>query len=166
MARAQPLDAAAEICAGLHEVNRRLQALTPRILAKLDAPLLAGEWRVHDALCHLAADSNWVPHVLGRVEAARAGRGQELRAGFDLDAFNRRRIERRRLRQPRRVIDEALAGHAAAATAIAAIDAGTLAVVIADAPFGPPAPAVQVLRSCTWLHARDHLDDIEKALAV
>src|SRR3954453_20185191 len=87
-----------EVIAELQRVNARIEALTPAILARLDAPLPEGTWTVHDAVCHLAADGNAVPRFLSRVD--RIDRGLPLRPeGWTtaiMDAENEDNIAKRK----------------------------------------------------------------------
>jgi hypothetical protein len=153
-----------EIAARLREVNERLAELGPAILANLDAPLAEGEWTVHEALCHLAADSNWVPRILQRRDLALAGKPRHVRPDFDLDDYNRRQIAIRLVRPPEEVLAEAIRGHQAAGEALLQVDDESMRVEIPDEPFSPLTTVGELLRVAVWEHARDHLKEIEEAL--
>jgi len=146
-----------EIAAGLRQVSERLERLGPRILANLDRPLPTGTWTVHDALCHIAADSHAVEIWRQRVETGR-------RPGGDLsgDEYNEQQVSRRRPLPPEDVLAEIRAAFAADLQAIADMDAALLERPI---PYrGATAPAAEMLRFYTGPHNQGHLDDVEKAL--
>ena len=62
-----------EITTAIRDIDTRLAALRDRIIEGGDKPLLEGDWRVRDALSHLAARANGVDRVLQRLRAWEAG---------------------------------------------------------------------------------------------
>ena len=155
------MDPKDEIATGLRAVQERFERLAPRIVTKLDAPLPTGTWTVHDALCHVAADSDAVAAWRKRVEAL--SRGESARPpGFDIDAFNQERIDQRKGLPAAAVVDEVRGHFSADLAAIAVLDDELLAREIdyRDAK----APAARMLLFYTGAHNNGHLDEIERAL--
>ena len=62
-----------EVRSAIEAIDARVTALRARLEQHADTPLLEGEWRVRDALSHLAARANPVPNVLRRLTAHEAG---------------------------------------------------------------------------------------------
>ena len=59
-----------EVLQAIEDVDARVRALRARIEVNAEKLLLSGEWRVRDALSHLAARSNSVPNVVRRLVAS------------------------------------------------------------------------------------------------
>ena len=121
------MDTREEIAAGLREVQDRLERLAPRIVGKLDTPLLSGSWTVHDALCHIAADAEAVPSWLSRIDAMASGSSARP-PGFSIDAYNQERIAQRKGLPVAEVLDQIRARFSADLDAIGKLDDALLSL--------------------------------------
>ena len=151
-----------EIIAAIRDAEARLDRLEPVIREHLQQHLPTGTWTVHDAVCHLAADSNAVPRFLDRIEKQRTG--QPVRpAGFNMDAHNEANIARRRGLSLDEVLHEV---HAGFANDIAQVQALPSDLLASDVPNfrGELTPASDQIRFTAAGHPNLHLDDIEAAL--
>ena len=155
------MDTKEEIAAGLRAVQERFDRLAPLIGAKLSTPLPSGSWTVHDALCHVAADSDAVSAWRERVEALSSG-APGRSPGFNIDTFNQERIDQRKGLPAETVIDEVRQHFRADLEAIAKLDDELLAREIDYR--GSRVPAATMLRFYTGVHNTTHLDEIEQAL--
>jgi hypothetical protein len=153
----------AEITAGIRDVEDRLQRLLPGIRANLDQPLPEGTWTVHDALCHMAADTNAVPRWLARFEAIDSGRATRP-PGFSLDEFNQHNIDARKHKPVDDVVSEITNGLHADADAVSTMDESLLTRQIPNFR-GEITEASEMLNFTAVRHNHIHLDDIEKALS-
>src|SRR6266545_151299 len=114
-----------EIYEGVRGVEERLEQLLPAVRENLERPLLTGTWTVHDALCHLAADTNAVPRFLQRLE--RIDRGEPARpTGFNVHEHNEQQIALRRGKAIDEVVREIKDGFKADTAAFQAISDATL----------------------------------------
>ncbi len=158
-----------DVIAAIQAVEARIGQLTPEILAHADAGLPEGEWRVREALCHLAARSNSVPQVKGVVERARAFEGQR-EAGFwrsstsSIDEVNQKQIEDRRRLNPQELLDEIHEGHRAETAAVAAFAQQTLDMRIPKVTGQGDMSVADLLMAAGPGHDNMHLDQIEKAI--
>ena len=152
-----------DVIAAIEGVDRRLEALRPRILAAGDRRLLEGTWVVRDALSHLAARANGVDRVAQRVRAAQAG--TPMAPVATIDEINAGQVEERRGATVEGLLDEIRAGHAAAIAAIRRLDDATLAHPLTMANRPEPAAAVEMMLRGGPGHDGGHLDQIEAALA-
>ena len=144
-----------ELIQGFQGLDARLDALSDAIIANPEAPLPEGEWRVRDALSHLAASSNPVPRVL---ERAGGGEGGGM-PGNDEQVAERADVSAADL------IAEVKAGHEASIAALADADDAVFAVEI-PLGFRPGDIAVgDLLGMLVTSHESGHIDDIEAALA-
>ena len=82
-----------EIAAALRATDARIDELRDRILDRPEHPLIEGEWRVRDALSHLAARANPVPRVLARIERLDSGGPEAPR--INIDEINHGQVEER-----------------------------------------------------------------------
>jgi hypothetical protein len=155
-----------EIIAELQRVNQRIDALTPAILAHLDAPLPEGTWTVHDAVCHLAADGNAVPRFLHRVEVI--DQGLPLRPpGWTpavMDAENEENIARRKGLPVTDVLNEIRDAMNADIERVKGLDEALWSREMPNFR-GVVMPASDQLKNTTSGHPHAHIDDIEKALS-
>ena len=123
-----------------------------------DQPLLDGEWRVRDALSHLAARSNPVPNVLRRLTAHEAGVSVPRP---DIHEVNAGQVEERADRPIGEIIDEMQAGHRAAIAALPGAD--VLARMLPAFQGGEITVGETGVRSGPG-HENNHLDEVERAL--
>jgi hypothetical protein len=152
-----------EIIAAIREAEARLDRLEPAIKQRLAQPLPTGTWTVHDAVCHLAADSNAVPRFLDRIEKVRTG--QPTRPpGFNMDAHNEANIAQRRGLPLDDVLREV---HQGFDNDVAQVEALPADFLTSDVPNfrGELTPASDQIRFTAAGHPNLHLDDIEAALA-
>ena len=153
-----------EIYEGVRCVEERLERLLPGIGENLERPLLTGTWTIHDALCHLAADTNAVPRFLQRLE--RIDRGEAGRpAGFNFDEHNEQQIALRKSKPIDDVVGEIRKGFADDVRGVEFIPDVTLERQIPGF-CGDPTLASDSLSFTLVRHNHIHLDEIEKALQV
>jgi hypothetical protein len=151
-----------EIYEGVRGVEERLERLLPGIRENLERPLPTGTWTIHDALCHLAADTNAVARFLQRLE--RIDRGEPGRpAGFNIDEHNEQQIASRKSKAIDEVVREIQDGFKADIAAFEAISNATLERQIPGFG-GNPTLASDSLSFTLVRHNHIHLDDIEQAL--
>lgn len=152
-----------EIAAAFRTADEHLESLRPRLLAHAELPLLSGDWRVRDALSHIAARSNSVPIAqrwLDRVDATVPGDA----AIPDIHDMNAGQVATRTGRSIDELLDEAIAGHAAAVQHARALDDALLTRPIRihalniDTTFGG------FLVTAGPGHESHHLAEIEAAL--
>ncbi|HEX5369482.1 MAG TPA: hypothetical protein VFY10_08720 [Dehalococcoidia bacterium] len=151
-----------EITDGIRQVEERLQRLLPGIRSHLETPLPEGTWSVHDALCHLAADSNAVPRWLARIEALDAGRPARA-PGFNMDEHNQQNIDARKGKPIDEVVSEVTDGLHADAAVVGTMDEALLQRQIPNFR-GEMVEASEMLSFSAIRHNNIHLDDIEHAL--
>ena len=151
-----------EIAAALHASDARIDELRGRILDRPEHPLIEGEWRVRDALSHLAARANPVPRVLERIE--RLDRDGPEAPRINIDEINHGQVQERHGSSAVDLIAELKAGHASAIEDLQAIDDDTLAREI-PLGFRPGTTTVgEMLRMAGAGHEGSHLDAIDAAL--
>jgi hypothetical protein len=154
-----------EIIAELQRVNQRMDALTPKILARPEAPLPEGTWTVHDAVCHLAADGNAVPRFLTRIE--RIDAGLPLRPeGWTpamMDVENEDNIAKRKGLPITDVLKEIRDAMDADIERVKGLDEALWSREMPNFR-GVVMPASDQLKNTTSGHPHTHIDDIEKAL--
>jgi hypothetical protein len=150
-----------EIAEAFRANDARIDALRGRILDRPEHKLLEGEWRVRDALSHLAARANPVPRILERID--QGGDGAPPR--INIDEINHGQVEERRNDSAADLIAELKAGHAAAVEALTDVDDELLALEI-PLGFRPGTATVgEMLRMAGAGHEGTHLDQIEASLA-
>jgi len=152
-----------EVVAAIRAVDARLEGLKPRILAQGEASLKEGTWRVREALSHLAARSNGVGRVAGRVAAAQAGTPAAPPAS--IDEINADQVADRSSKSVAELLDEISAGHAAAIAAIGTLDQAVLDYPLALGIRPGEAPASDMMLRGGPGHDNNHLDQIEAALS-
>ena len=144
-----------ELIQGFEGLNARIDGLSEAIIANPEAALPEGEWRVRDALSHLAASSNPVPRMLERAQGGEA-------AGMP---NNDEQVAERSDVSPADLIAEVKAGHEASIAALGDADEALFAVEI-PLGFRPGDIAVgDLLGMLVTSHESGHIDDIEAALA-
>lgn len=150
-----------EVIAAVREVDARLSRIAASIEANAEAPLLSGEWRVRDALSHLAARSNPVPNVLRRLAVA-AGPGGAAAPRVDINDINAAQVDERSTKSVTEILAEMHAGHQATIDSLPADDvlAQTLPAV-----QGGDVPVAEIIARSGARHENNHLDDIEAAIA-
>lgn len=151
-----------DIAAAIRETDGRLDRLRDRIVDNADTPLAQGEWRVRDALSHLAARSNGVDRIVQRARAIEAG--TPMPAPTSIDEINAGQVEERRDRSVEEILDEIRAGHAAAIEALAHVDDDLLTTEI-PMGFRPGEIAVADMMIAGGPgHDNRHLDGVEAVL--
>ncbi len=151
-----------EVVAAIRAVDTRLDALKPRIMAQGDAPLKEGTWRVREALSHLAARANGVDRVAQRVRDTQAGKAPA--APRTVDEINAGQVAERTSKSVAELLEEVARGHAAAITAVGAIDESILDTML---PFGfrpGESAASDLMLRGGPSHDNNHIDQIEAAL--
>jgi hypothetical protein len=154
-----------DVFRALQAADERIERLRPRIRPAPTAPLPAGEWRVRDALSHIAARGNALPvaqSFLERTEQAAAGGAPQ--PPFDIHEINAGQVRDRSERSTDELLDELLAGHRATRDGLAALDDALL-----DRRFTVPFPPGDVTFADFLIlagprHEGSHLDEVEAAL--
>ncbi len=153
------------------EIREAIEGIDVRIVGLRDSILAGGEqqltvadqWRVRDALSHLAARANGVQRVVDRARAAE-GEAPPARPPTGVDDINATQVEERTDRSVEELLDEIRDGHRAAIAAAAELDDELLGKEIAMG-FRPGTIQVadMILRGGPG-HDGTHLDDIEASL--
>ncbi len=151
----------AEILAAIEAVEARVERLTPAILAHVEARLPEGEWRVREALCHLAARSNSVPIAQAAAERVRANQGW---GSYNIDEENAGQIADRQRRTTQDLLAEIHQGHRAETAAVAAFDDETLNQRMPKFIRTGDMSMADLLLAAGPGHDNMHLDQIEKAV--
>lgn len=152
----------AEIIDALRTVEERVELLAPQIRLNLEESLLSGTWTVHDALCHLAADSNGVPGFVARME--RVANGLPRReSGFSVDDYNERNIAQRKTKPVDEVFAEIRTGLQTDCNRVQELDEAFLQRELPSVR-GEVMPISDQMRAYLGSHPNSHLDDIEKAI--
>lgn len=154
-----------EIAAAFRTADERLEALRDRLVANGDRPLPSGEWRVRDALSHIAARSNSMPIAerwLAQVDSAPTEAAAA--AVPDIHDINAGQVADRAGRSVSELIDEAIAGHRAAVQHAIGLDDAVLdrPIVIAARNINTTFGAFLVMAGPG--HEGNHLAEIEAAL--
>jgi hypothetical protein len=150
-----------EVIAAVREVDARLSSMEASIEANAEAPLLSGEWRVRDALSHLAARSNPVPNVLRRLALA-ATPGGSTAPRVNVDDINAAQVDERTSKSITEILAEMHAGHQATIDTLPADDvlAQTLPAV-----QGGDVEVAEIIARSGARHENNHLNDVEAAIA-
>jgi hypothetical protein len=152
-----------EIVGAFQAVEERLEALAPLARAHPEAPLPSGEWRVRDALSHVAARSNPIPRVLTRLNEASEASGNP-RPVRDIHEINAEQVRTRADQDVGALIEELHAGHREALRSLEAMDDDVLERRIPVA-FAPGELSVaEFIVVAGPRHEGNHLNDIETAL--
>ena len=152
-----------DIIEAIRRIDARLQPLHDRIIERGDDRLIEGDWRIRDALSHLAARSNGVDRVIQRLRAAQAG--TPVAPVRNVDDINAGQVEERRDATVAQLLDEIRAGHLAAIEALDHVDDATLQTPLAQGFRPGDAPVADMILRGGPGHDGNHLDQIEAALA-
>jgi hypothetical protein len=153
------------LIAAIQAADERVRGLAPLIREQPDAPLLHGEWRVRDALSHVASRADVVMVFEGFTRLAATGNASAS-AIFDIDAINRGQIQERQERDTEALLQEIAAGHAAALASVAAMDEAALAREIPMPVSSEATTTGNLLLLAGPTHEEMHLDEIARALGV
>ena len=151
-----------EIAAAIRETDARLERLRLRLLEAGKRSLSSGDWRVRDALSHLAARANPVARSLWRMEGAIAPGGQPA---LDIHEENAGQVRDRSAQSVAALLEEIAEGHRAALTDLAALDEETLSRRFPVAFSPGELSLIEFIERAGPRHDNNHLDDVESALA-
>lgn len=152
-----------EIIEAFEAVEARLGTIVPLARARPQSPLLSGEWRVRDALSHVAARGNPIPRVLTRLNEATESSG-DPRPVRDIHEINAEQVRTRAGQDVDELIEELQSGHREALRSLAEMDDEVLERRLPVAfPPGELSVAELIVRAGPQ-HESNHLDDIEAAL--
>jgi len=147
-----------QIAEGLETSLERVRALGDGLVAGAERPLLRGEWRVRDALSHLAARSN--PVALARQRIAEQGQERTL----TVDEINHGQVEERSDLTVQGLVDEIVSGLEAARSELDHLSDEFLEQTV-KVSFGPGEMAAgAIVLFGGPRHFLEHLGDIEEAL--
>lgn len=151
------------IIEAIQAVDARLEALQPLARARPDVELAPGEWRVRDALSHVAARGNPIPRVLTRLNESTDASG-DPRPVRDIHEINAEQVNTRTDRDVDALIEEARSGHRDALAQLEELDDDVLErrLVVAFAPGELSVGEFIVVAGPR--HEGNHLNDIEAAL--
>ena len=134
-----------------------IERLKDKILANPDAPLPEGEWKVRDAVSHLAARANPIPLLHKRISEMNSDSEP-----LSTDEANHLQVEDRKGASIEELIQECEEGFAAAQADMPNISVEDLSQKV---KFGDGEMyAVDIMYYGGPRHFMDHLNDIEKAL--
>ncbi|MEZ4554230.1 MAG: hypothetical protein AB7L91_09410 [Dehalococcoidia bacterium] len=152
-----------EIVDAIRVVDARLRELAPRIRGAADVPLASGEWRVRDAMSHIAARGNPIPRTLQRLNQSTdaAGNPQPIR---DIHEINAEQVSDRAHMDVDALIQETLDGHRQALHDFEEVEDEVLErrLVVAFAPG--ELSVAEFIQRAGPRHEGTHLDDIEAVL--
>lgn len=151
-----------EIVAAITAGTERIERLRPLAAKAPETPLGTGEWRVRDALSHLAARGN--PVVLIKARLERAASSAPAQANPDINAINAAQVSERADLSLDALLDEIVAGHAAAIAQVAQLDDAFLAQTLTVGPAATQVTVAEMLVRAGVGHEGTHLDEIEAAL--
>ena len=147
-----------QIAEGLRTSLERVRAISEELVAGGERPLLRGEWRIRDALSHLAARSN--PVALARQRIAEQGQERTL----TVDEINHGQVEERSDLSVAELVDEILSGCEAALSELDDLSDEFLEQTV-KVNFGPGEMAAgAIVLFGGPRHFLEHLGDIEEAL--
>ncbi len=149
-----------EVLQAIEDVDARVRALRARIEVNAEKLLLSGEWRVRDALSHLAARSNSVPNVMRRLvasESQSAGTAPRV----NIDEINHDQVDERSGRSIQEILDEIHAGHR---TAILSLPVDEMLARTLPAVGGGDVSIAESIARSGARHEQNHLNDVEAAL--
>lgn len=152
-----------EIIEAIRAADARLQALAPRILDSGETPLASGDWRVRDAMSHVAARGNPIPRTLARLNQATdaAGNPQPIR---DIHEINAEQVRDRAHADLEALVRETLDGHRQALADLEEVDDDVLERRLVVA-FPPGELSVaEFIHLAGPRHEGNHLNDVEAVL--
>src|SRR5438045_1612234 len=114
-----------EMVQAIRDADARLERLRPLIHQAPEAPLLSGEWRVRDALSHVAARANAVPTLQRVIERSRQ-QGPAATPVQDVHEINAGQVRDRSNNSVDELLDETLTGHRVTIEALPNYDDATL----------------------------------------
>ncbi len=152
-----------EIAEAIRAADDRLKTLAPSIIAAADTPLSSGDWRVRDALSHVAARGNPIPRTLARLNEATdpSGNPNPIR---DIHEINAEQVRDRSHASAEDLIRETIEGHREALSGLDELDDDVLErrLVVAFAPG--ELSVAEFIHLAGPRHEGNHLTDIETAL--
>jgi hypothetical protein len=157
----------ADVIKEIEAVDARVHELTPQLLTHGNARLPEADWRVREALCHLAARANGVPVATAAAQRARArapGESTAARGAVEIDEVNRRQIDDRRDRSLQELLEEIHSGHQNAIRAVREFDEQTLGEHLVLFAGRSEMSFAELLRLAGPAHENNHLDQIVKAI--
>jgi hypothetical protein len=156
-----------EIARALSEVIERVEGLRPSAVERPEAPLPEGEWRVRDALSHLAARATSVRMIVDRYQQATSGAAAAAArpAGIDIHAVNRRQLEERSDRGVEEILKEVVGGRQEAIRSLDEIDEALLKRMVPNFRGDGEMPLGEMVLRASARHDMSHLDQIEQALS-
>jgi len=147
-----------QIAEGVRAAADRVHELRDELIAAGEKPLLRGEWRIRDALSHLAARSNSVALVHKRIA------DQDKEQVLTIDEVNHGQVDERRDDLVADLIDEIVSGSEAALTELDTLSDAFLEQTV-KVNFGPgEMPASTIILFGGPRHFHQHIGDIEEAL--
>jgi len=150
-----------EIAEAIRQTDARVRRLAPLAEAKPEAALPAGEWRVRDALSHLAARGNPVALVLGRMSDYTATAQPSVR---DIHEVNAGQVRDRRANSVSELVAEMLEAHRATLDALTALDEATVQRRLKVSFMPEEISVAEYIHLAGSRHDNNHLDEIEQAL--
>jgi hypothetical protein len=148
----------AKIAEGVRAAADRVNELRDELIAAEEKPLLRGEWRIRDALSHLAARSN--PVALAHLRIAEQGQERAL----TVDEVNHGQVDERSDLSVAALVDEIVAGSEAALAELDTLSDEFLEQTV-KVTFGSGEMAASaIILFGGPRHFHEHLGDIEEAL--
>lgn len=151
-----------EIVNAIAETDARLERLRGRLIEAGDRSLASGEWRVRDALSHLAARANPVARSIWRMESATAPGGPPA---FDIHEENLGQVRDRSGHSVAELLTEIVDGHRAAVADLLALDEDILARRFPVAFPPHELSVIEFIDRAGPQHDNSHLDEVEAAIA-
>ena len=145
----------------IRKSDARGEALRSRITAAPGAPLAEGDWRVRDALSHLAARANPLP-LIAAVSAMLQAEGEP--PAFDPDAQNAQQIAERADKSAAEILDEMHASYEEAIAGVESLDEDTLGQGLKLPGMENEIQMSDLVVMSMGMHVDAHLGDIESAL--
>ena len=154
-----------EIIEAIRTADTRIQDLLPLARAHPDASLPTGEWRVRDALSHIAARGNPIPLLMRYLNESTDDSGTPRPMPIrDIHEINAEQVHTRADQDVDTLIEEMRDGHQAALDALNEIEDAVLERRLTVA-FPPGELSVgEFIVLAGTRHESNHLDEIESAL--
>jgi len=151
-----------EVIRAITAGTERIERVRPQASAAPETALGAGDWRVRDALSHLAARGDAVQLVRARL--ARAAAGTATQGAPDINAINAAQVSERAHLPVDAILDEIVAGHTAAIEEVRTLYDAYLAQTLTVGPAATEVTVAEMLVRGGVGHEATHLDEIEAAL--